>query len=505
MHRPEPRFSLPVRLAHALAIMLLVATALTGLRLAWFLRQEWISPYFWTLLETVIPRGNQYHLHAIFGTLFAAVGLWHLGYLLISGEHRRLTNLFHRFEYSFTKKLVYLLSLVAGAVSVMTGFSIYAGIFHGAPGYLFNSFVHHWCFRLLVLFAVLHLIEVIISLRSRINLMFFARRFVGFLQWPAALVSLAVGLVGGVALWAMMNQPAVLRVPNIGRTAVVDGLEYDIEWFGAESTVVQTYGGANFQSGAAPVTIKVFRNRRRLFVLLRWPDPTRSLNRHIIRTDTNWQVESSDFTGPFGEDIYYEDQVSLFFSTGSSCAATCHLATPRGALGRHYTPGDTADVWTWMAAATNPVSEADDRWWGPLSNDTTGGRHFDNKASGGYRLNLDPQWNQPYFRPTTRVMRDYIAYGTGWYEPFEHAHDTFAVATRFPALLVAPATGDRGDVTARGRWRNGWWTVELSRNLNTGSPADIALRGEVSLGVAVFDNAEKKHTFHLKPIHMIVE
>ena len=79
------------------------------------------------------------------------------------------------------------------------------------------------------------------------------------------------------------------------------------------------------------------------------------------------------------------------------------------------------------------------------------------------------------------------------------------VQLSFPAVLVAPSVGDRGDVKARGFWRNGEWTVEFARRLSTGSPFDIAFRGELYLGVAPFDNAESKHAYHLKPIRLVIE
>jgi hypothetical protein len=48
------------------------------------------------------------------------------------------------------------------------------------------------------------------------------------------------------------------------------------------------------------------------------------------------------------------------------------------------------------------------------------------------------------------------------------------------------------DVTARGAWSEGFWTVEFSRRLSTGDPADavFAPGRETFFSVAVFDSRE---------------
>ena len=79
------------------------------------------------------------------------------------------------------------------------------------------------------------------------------------------------------------------------------------------------------------------------------------------------------------------------------------------------------------------------------------------------------------------------------------------LGSRVPAVLVAPAAGDRGDVMAEGRWHNGVWTVEFARKLGTGSAYDVRFNGTLSLGIAPFDNAASKHAYHLKPIRLVIE
>ena len=81
----------------------------------------------------------------------------------------------------------------------------------------------------------------------------------------------------------------------------------------------------------------------------------------------------------------------------------------------------------------------------------------------------------------------------------------FEVGAIQPAVVTLPFMGDRGDIRVRGIWARGVWTVELSRAINTGSPFDMALTGTVWMSLASFDNSEKMHSYHFKPIKLIIE
>ena len=67
-----------------------------------------------------------------------------------------------------------------------------------------------------------------------------------------------------------------------------------------------------------------------------------------------------------------------------------------------------------------------------------------------------------------------------------------------PEIIVAPFTGDRGEIAARHVWKDGVRTIEFSRKLVTGSEFDVQfndLKKEYAFGVAVFDNAQVRHGY----------
>ncbi len=81
--------------------------------------------------------------------------------------------------------------------------------------------------------------------------------------------------------------------------------------------------------------------------------------------------------------------------------------------------------------------------------------------------------------------------------PFDDSK--YKAGDEVPGILVAPFTGDRGDIPAQAIWENGVWTLEWSRKLKTGSPTDVQFDDpakKYAFGVAVFDNAQVRHAFH---------
>jgi hypothetical protein len=500
----DASYSFGVRLAHFLALMLVLLLMATGVRLTWFVG-NFFSPEMSKLIDSVAPTGRIHAMHLLLGIALVAVGFFYLVYLLLSGEATRLLALFFDSRYSFTKKFLYLFTLVVGAIAFLSGVTLFSGLYVGSGGYLFMRYLHYYCFVYLLGFTVVHVIDVVVSKGVRLNAIFFARPGQRFFQAKPLMVSTILALVVTGAVYWMLQAPYTLVSREQNRSIIVDGKEYDIEWLGADSLVVQTAGGINFAGGYSQVTVKTFHNSQYIYFLVKWQDHTRSYNRFLEKTTDGWSEQTSQYIDLFGESIYFEDKLALtFHRSDGGCTATCHIRTP-GRMGLHYTAGDTVDVWQWMAVSTNPAWQADDGWWEGRTDSITGGRYHDNIASGGYRSNLNEDWGQPFFLPQYSAMPAWIWIKSPDYVPYHVDIDTFSLGARIPAVLVAPAMGDRGDVTARGQWRNGVWTVEFARRLSTGSPFDAVCRSMLYLGIAPFDNAVSKHAYHLKPIRLKIE
>ena len=82
----------------------------------------------------------------------------------------------------------------------------------------------------------------------------------------------------------------------------------------------------------------------------------------------------------------------------------------------------------------------------------------------------------------------------------------YPVGTVLPSVLIdKPFVGDRGDVTAVGTWQDGWWRLEVTRQLDTKSQFDLPIRSGLYLWVAVFDHTQTRHSRHLHPVRIDME
>jgi hypothetical protein len=131
-----------------------------------------------------------------------------------------------------------------------------------------------------------------------------------------------------------------------------------------------------------------------------------------------------------------------------------------------------ADVWFWSAARTNPTGYAED-WTHQVST-----RMIEDAAE--YAV-------KGVGTVFIKKLRDS---GSGPYKPLPRPKDK--AGERLPSfeVLKSPA-GSIADVTAKGRWAAGKWSLELSRKLDTGHADDAAFAaGKKLLGqIAVFNRA----------------
>jgi hypothetical protein len=93
--------------------------------------------------------------------------------------------------------------------------------------------------------------------------------------------------------------------------------------------------------------------------------------------------------------------------------------------------------------------------------------------------------------------------------PYDPALDAkIPVGTVMPGVLIRGSyEGDRAQIRAHARWRDGHWTLVATRDLKTGSTYDkdfIAGR-ELYLWVAVFDHTQTRHTRHPRPVRIVVQ
>jgi hypothetical protein len=205
---------------------------------------------------------------------------------------------------------------------------------------------------------------------------------------------------------------------------------------------------------------------------------------------------------------------------------------PAGGRGLHYTTdGSIVDVWHWKSVRTGPMGQIDDNYFGPLLDPPkdpkaryTGGYTQDPKTGGNFIQNwktLADGRIVPLFLPRHpdvlkrlgNVDLDPHAGDAGeWWLPKEltapYAPELDAalpVGMIVPSVVIeSPFEGDRGDVAAVAKWSRGWWRLEVSRKLDTGSKYDVPIADGTYLWVAVFDHTQTRHSRHLHPLRLEV-
>ncbi len=153
------------------------------------------------------------------------------------------------------------------------------------------------------------------------------------------------------------------------------------------------------------------------------------------RTHSPWRWEASSQT------YYCESSVRE--------TELCLLLSPSKKL-------KSADLWIWRSARTDPSGLAEDAVV------TAAG------ISG-----------------TDSAARFSVRYDTGescWHSRY---FAKFA-GPALPRFYQKKASGSRSDVSAKGRWENGRWTVEFARKLDTGHPDDLRIPSNAVFHIGAF-------------------
>lgn len=327
------------------------------------------------------------------------------------------------------------------------------------------------------------------------------------------LIAASLVLVGGAVFTLAFTQSGVLTAIKVAKGPVIDG-QVDELWAQARPLQIKLIGGANFGGqGSTTVELRAVYTDDSIYFLAQWDDPTESLRRAPWQKqpDGTWKKLADPNDKGGDNNLYYEDKLAFIWNINDSiqgfnqsgCFVTCHAGEnpDKKPYGNKYTAkeGEIGDIWHWKAVRTGPVSQIDDQYVDNTRYDPEkapeAGRKSDPRFAGGYVDNPladgKPKWALPENKPappywiydTAKVALDDSKYQAG--------HEV-------PSIVVAPFLGDRGDITAKAVYKDGKWTLEWGRKLNTGSRFDVQftdLNKSYFFGVAAFDNAQVRHAF----------
>ena len=275
-------------------------------------------------------------------------------------------------------------------------------------------------------------------------------------------------------------------------------------------------GGTNFKDGKTTATIKAVYSGDMLYMLVQYDDPTESVRRspYQKQPDGSWKKVSDPDDKGGDNNKFYEDKFALIWNIGNSikgfsqqgCMAACHVGEPGKPFGNKYTAseGELGDIWHMKSIRTGYIGQIDDQYLDHTRYDkdkaADAGRKSDPKTGGGYTdiklVNGKPEFMHKSGTPANKTggtyylkEEDKVAFDDSKFKPGDEV----------ASILVAPFTGDRGDIAAAIKWSSGKWTAVIARKLVTGSKFDVQfdnLDGTYEFGFAAFDNAQVRHAFH---------
>lgn len=352
-----------------------------------------------------------------------------------------------------------------------------------------------------------------------------------------ALVTAAVLPLLGVAGNAAERPSAERVVPKgpvkpivvsaVKGTAVLDGKVDDAVWSQAPKAEFKAIKGMHFkdESGNTSGTVQAAYDNERIYMLLTYEDPTQSVRRSpfVKQANGSWaKVKDPEDKGG-DNNLAYEDKFALLWNIDDSilgfneklgCTAACHGGEKGKPYGNKYTEeeGEKGDIWHMKGVRTGAVGQVDDQWLDHTRFDPEkapdAGRKSDKKDGGGYE-DVKLVDGKPAF-----MNKDGMAAnkgGTYWIKaedkaPFDDSK--FAPGDEVASIIIAPFTGDRGDIATSIVWKDGKYYAEMSRKLKTGSPTDVQfndLAKVYGFGVAMFDNAQVRHAYVSEPFHLLFQ
>src|SRR5713101_1361271 len=328
-------------------------------------------------------------------------------------------------------------------------------------------------------------------------------------KWGLPLVALSAGIAVGLAAGPLDAQQKNVLVSKKVSAAPPMEPAMSEAWKDAQPLAVKAIGGKNLPGGSTEVTLRSVYAGDTVYFLMQYKDPTQSFQRSpwVKQGDGSWKQLNDPADKGGDNNLYYEDKMAMIWNISSpafearGCMAACHTGEGKP-FGNKYLPnaGERADIWHWKGIRTGTIGQIDDQYLDATRYDKDkapeAGRKSDPKTGGGYVDNVSDDKKGPKFALKGNVPAPPYWITDANKEAFDDSK--YKAGDEVPGIIVAPFTGDRGDIAARVSWKNGVRTIVFWRKLVTGSEYDVQfsdMKKEYAFGVAVFDNAQVRHAF----------
>src|SRR5262245_56872140 len=320
---------------------------------------------------------------------------------------------------------------------------------------------------------------------------------------------LLVGIALGAIAWPLDAQQKNLLVSRKVAAAPARDGTLDDAWKAAPALSVKATGGRNFPGGPRDITLRSLYAGATIYFHMQYREAPDRMRRSpwVKQADGSWKQLKDPNAKGGDNNLYYEDKMAMIWNINSpafdarGCMAACHVGEGKP-YGNKYlpNPGERADIWHMKGVRTGTVDQIDDQYLDATRYDKDkapeAGRKSDPKTGGGYVDNVSDDTKGPRFAlKGNKPAPPYWIADTDK-EAFDDSK--YKAGDEVPGIVVAPFTGDRGDISAKVTWKDGVRTIVFWRKLVTGSEYDVQfndLKKDYAFGIAVFDNAQVRHAF----------
>ena len=323
-----------------------------------------------------------------------------------------------------------------------------------------------------------------------------------------AVAAIATGIVIGLAAGPLDAQTKnILVAKKVAAAPVTDGT-LDAAWNGAAPLAVKAIGGKNFPGSTTDITLRAVYTADTVYFYVTYKDATESVKRTpwVKQADGSWKQLKDPADKGGDNNTYYEDKMAMIWAINSpsfeakGCLAACHTGEGKP-FGNKYLPaGEKADIWHWKSVRTGSIGQIDDQWLDDTKYDKDkapeAGRKSDPKTGGGYADNVNDAKTGPKFALKGNKPAPPYWIVDSDKEPFDDSK--YKAGDEVPGIVVAPFTGDRGDIGVKSSWKDGTYTLVFWRKLATNSDFDVQftdMKKQYAFGISVFDNAQVRHAY----------
>ncbi len=277
------------------------------------------------------------------------------------------------------------------------------------------------------------------------------------------------------------------------------------QWDKAKESKIVLTGAGKFEGKNLELKSKSVYTKDEVFFRFEWSDKDKSMNKNRWKfTGGKWNKikANEDRLGV----LFEINRVTKFATKG--CAVLCHNES-KNEKEWYYAVNSSkemADLWHWKSVRSNPVGYAEDGYVKDNpSKDPEKGRKRDAGSGTKAKSNRTKDKSKPAY------MQDPSKSASikGSLLVNEAVKITDAAAFKegdeIPGYMLYTAWKDSfADVKTKGVWKDGKWTLMMSRKLKTGNDDDVQFntKKKYPFATAVFDNSGGENSYNSEPLKL---